>query len=234
MSESKKRKNPLVELVRGILKSAGESKDQRIDIKQLEEELQKSAERFKTLFNYSNDGIFIIDPEQQAIIDVNDRACAILGYSRQKLLSKKLSDIYPDQNGAFEAFSKAVFKEGHGWSNKISFLDKNKDVLPTEVSGWPLEMDGKIYLLTFVHDISKRRHTEKALWEAEQKFSTLIENMQEGVMIVDNNDVVQFVNSRICKMLGYSEKVLLGKVGYQKLFSKKNQDIIRKKKSPAP
>lgn len=229
MSEAKKRKNPLVELVRSILKSAGESNDQRIDIKQLETELQKSAERFKTLFNYSNDAIFIIDPKRQAIVDVNDRACALLGYSRQKLLSTKLTKIYPDQNGAFDKFSASVFKDGHGWTDKIQLVNRKGQKLPTEATAWPLEMDGRILLLTFVHDISARMHTEEALREAEQKFSTLIENMQEGVMIVDNHDVVKFVNSRICQMLGYSEKDILGKVGYKKLFSKKDQKIIQEK-----
>ena len=53
--------------------------------KRLEEALSKSERRFRTIFDHSNDAIFLVDVEQDAILDVNDKACRMLGYAREEL-----------------------------------------------------------------------------------------------------------------------------------------------------
>lgn len=57
----------------------------------------------------------------------------------------------------------------------------------------------------------------------------LFQCINVGVMIVDNDDVIFFVNSRVCQMLGYSEKELVGKVGYEMLFDEAGKKIIQEK-----
>ncbi len=43
--------------------------------KRTQDELRKSEERFRKIFEYSNDAVFILDPERDKIIDVNPRTC---------------------------------------------------------------------------------------------------------------------------------------------------------------
>ncbi len=50
--------------------------------KQAEEALEKSEKRLQTIFQHSNDSIFLVDVEDEAILDVNRKACRMLGYSR--------------------------------------------------------------------------------------------------------------------------------------------------------
>ena len=50
--------------------------------------------------------------------------------------------------------------------------------------------------------------------------------MPDGVMIVDINDCIRFVNRRFCEMTGYSGEELLGKTAHKMLFSEKKQPII--------
>ncbi len=229
MNDSKKRKSTLVEMVKTITKSTNRSKDNQIDIRHLEKELQKSAEQFKALFNYSNDGIFMLNPRKRVFTDVNDRACSMLGYERKDLLELDPGDIFSGQGEKFDKFLSVVFDQGYGWTDELTCATRYGAALPTEITAWPIERDNSKQLLMFVHDITKRMRTEEALRESEQKFRMLIENMQEGVMIVDNDDRIQFVNSRICKLLGFSEEELVGQIGYKKLFNEKNRKIIRKK-----
>ena len=229
MNDSKKRKNTLVEIVKTITKSSNRSQDQPLDIQHLEAEIQKSADRFRALFNYSIDGIFILNPPKRRILDVNERACHMLGYSRERFLGLDIEVLFPGQMKKFDRFTRSVFDEGYGWTGDFTCVTADQEKLPSEITAWPIERDGKPHLLMFVHDISRRLRTEEALRESETKFRMLIENMQEGVMIVDNDDRIQFVNHRICELLGYREAELLGQVGYKVLFSTKNQDTIREK-----
>jgi PAS domain S-box-containing protein/putative nucleotidyltransferase with HDIG domain len=52
----------------------------------------------------------------------------------------------------------------------------------------------------------------------ETRLHTLLRNMAEGVLQVDNADVIQFVNAKFCQMIGYSEKELLGQVAHDLLI----------------
>ncbi|MBI3415844.1 MAG: PAS domain S-box protein [Verrucomicrobia bacterium] len=59
-------------------------------------------------------------------------------------------------------------------------------------------------------DSRQRKEAEASLRESESKYRTLIERMGEGLVHVDDDDMIRFVNPRICQMLGYSEAELLG------------------------
>ncbi len=78
-------------------------------------------------------------------------------------------------------------------------------------------------------EAERRKRAEEALLESEKRFRTLIENMREGVIIVNNDDCIQFVNQRLCQMLGYEAAALIGHVGYQIFFNADEQEIIRAK-----
>lgn len=56
----------------------------------VEARMRESEERLRKIFDYSNDAIFVVDPAQDEILDVNPQACKMLGFSRADLLSKRL------------------------------------------------------------------------------------------------------------------------------------------------
>ncbi|MDD5142341.1 PAS domain S-box protein [Methanoregula sp.] len=60
-------------------------------------------------------------------------------------------------------------------------------------------------------DITKRRKTEEALKESEEKYRTIVETMTEGIWIVDADRRTTYVNRQMAAMLGYSPGEMLGK-----------------------
>jgi PAS domain S-box-containing protein len=83
-------------------------------------------------------------------------------------------------------------------------------------------------------EILERQHAEEELRKSELKYRTLIERMNEGIVQVDVNNKILFVNDRICNMLGYNESDLTGKTAYevfldledQKSFLDRNNEIL--------
>ena len=68
----------------------------------------RDSERFRKIFEHSNDAIFIIDPERDAILDANDRAASMLGYSRGELLTLVISAVHPHEMPRFLSFTRSV------------------------------------------------------------------------------------------------------------------------------
>ena len=82
--------------------------------KQGEAQLKESEARFHKIFDCSTDAIFLMDPEQDKIVEVNPWACQMLEFSREDLLAKPLSDIYPGQMQDLGKLIQTVFNEGMG------------------------------------------------------------------------------------------------------------------------
>jgi PAS domain S-box-containing protein len=75
--------------------------------KEAEAALAESEERFRTLFEAVPVGVAVTDPETLGFVAVNDRACALLGYTREELTRLRLPDIEAAPSEA-EIWAKAL------------------------------------------------------------------------------------------------------------------------------
>jgi PAS domain S-box-containing protein len=113
-------------------------------------------ERFRKIFEFSNDAIFLVDPTGDEIVDVNPRACGMLGYEREELLHVPMSTIHPHEMPLLKAFARDVARHGRGWTDRLSCVTKGKRVLPAEMSASVLQIDGRPFLLAMVRDVTDR------------------------------------------------------------------------------
>lgn len=60
-------------------------------------------------------------------------------------------------------------------------------------------------------ELAARRSTEDALRRSEQRYRLLVDSMNEGVSVVNEDGVFQYVNDRFCAILGHSREELLGR-----------------------
>ncbi|MFW6296626.1 MAG: PAS domain S-box protein [Halothece sp.] len=87
---------------------------------------QTSEQRWQKIFEYSNDAILVLDPQQDCILEANPKATQMLGYSRKELLNSiDISNIHPDEMPQLSAFSQAVVSQGYGWTNELTCLTKS-------------------------------------------------------------------------------------------------------------
>lgn len=119
-------------------------------------DLEGRERRFRKVFEHSNDGVFIFDPTDDAIIDVNARACTMLGYARDEMLSMKVSDIHPHEMEKLRSFASGVFQDEKGWTDQLSCMTKAGDFLSAEISASMLEVGGRKCMIAMVRDTSER------------------------------------------------------------------------------
>jgi len=125
--------------------------------------LGKSEERFRKIFDHSNDAIFVLDPEADEVLDVNSKACSMLGYSREELLSMPITAIHPNEMPELLAFTRSVFKKGSGWTNELTCLTKTGNTLPAEISASVINISERTYMIALVRDITDRKRAEETL-----------------------------------------------------------------------
>lgn len=60
-------------------------------------------------------------------------------------------------------------------------------------------------------EIAERKIVERELRKSEEKYRTLLDTLQEGIWVIDSNDITTFVNDIMPAMLGYTKKEMFGK-----------------------
>jgi hypothetical protein len=73
------------------------------------------------------------------------------------------------------------------------------------------ETDGSLSALELGIDITENREMAAKLQNSQESYRTLVESMSDGLGVMDGNQVLTYVNDRICEMLGYSRDEIIGR-----------------------
>ena len=161
--------------------------------KEMEEALRESEKRFRNIFDHSNNSIFVLDPFDDKIIDVNPSACRMLGYSREELLAKKVSDIHPNEMDRMLTFVESVFEKGQGWTDELTCLTVTGEHLPAEISASLMGVAEKTYMIAMVRDITERKLAEKAQKTHVERLNTLNLLTQRIGASLDFDETLNFI-----------------------------------------
>ncbi|WP_406660313.1 PAS domain S-box protein [Methanolobus sp. ZRKC3] len=92
-------------------------------------------------------------------------------------------------------------------------------------------------VLLAIEDITQRKHAEVELRLSEEKYSNLVEKGNDAIIIVQD-EVVRFVNSKLSEFSGYSKEELLGGrlqdhllIDYRRMVSKKYNKALKDRRS---
>jgi len=93
MEDRERTREQLIEELEVLRRQVGGLREQEGLYKRAEELEKESGDKFRKIFHYSNDAIFIIDPERDRILEANPMACTMLGYSHEELLLTPITAI---------------------------------------------------------------------------------------------------------------------------------------------
>ena len=169
-----------------------------------EREIRENEERFRMMAENIRDGLIIM--ENGKTVYANNRIAEITGYSIEELWAMNSISIVPKecQDDVAERFRD---------------IEKNPDH-PATLQMWIIRKDGErrfvylrfsavrygdiLYNFIIFTDITELRVQEAKVRESEQRFRMMAENIQDGLIIVENERVV-FTNHRINEITGYSD-----------------------------
>ncbi|MBN1524090.1 MAG: PAS domain S-box protein [Spirochaetales bacterium] len=135
-----------------------------------EEKIRESEERYRLLLQNANDMVFVHEIALQGpgrFIDVNEKACRLLGYSREELCSMEVSAIdTPEQAKKLPQIIHELYTTGHSMF-LTQHVKKNRERIPVEVSARLFKIRDKDLILSVARDITERFHAQREIQERE-------------------------------------------------------------------
>ncbi|MEE9420272.1 MAG: PAS domain S-box protein, partial [Desulfatiglandaceae bacterium] len=181
------------------------------ELKQAEEALRESEERYRTIFEQAADSIVLIDGETGALVDFNESAHKNLGYTRKEFGRLKISDFEVIETTEEEVLKhlKKVAKLGVD-TFETKHRTKAGEIRDIHVSSMAISIHGKRLNQGIWRDITEIKRTHEALQKSERRFRHLVEHAADAFFLHDFNGRIIDVNQHACESLGYTREELLG------------------------
>jgi len=162
-----------------------------------DEALRASEARFRAVFEQAADSIILVDCEEGALVEFNDRAHEALGYTREEFGALKISDFEAQESPEETARHIAeLAREGAG-SFETRHRAKDGELRDVLVSTRILTLHGERFFLSVWHDITerKRAETERARLEARVQHMERLESLgvMAGGIAHDFNNLLQAI-----------------------------------------
>jgi len=173
--------------------------------KRAEEAIKASEANYRAIFDSANDAIFIHDIETGEILDFNQRACEMFGYTRDEMRMLDVNGLstgdYPyTQQDALRLMDRAAKEE----PQLIEWKAKHKSgrIFWAEVSIKKAVIGGNDRMLAILREITERKLAEEALRENRQRLSTTLNAVPDMVYELALDGTVLYANDIASKILG--------------------------------
>jgi PAS domain S-box-containing protein len=199
--------------------------------KQAEQALQESEERFRLIFQHSNDAIYLFEITSSGmpgkIVDANDVAVRQTGFAREDLVQKTLLELCSrDLSQHSRAIMMELLTRGEA-RFETEKIKKDGSLLPVEISARLAKLKDKTYVIAISRDISRRKREDRALRITSQKLQLMnivawhdIQNKVTGLRgyvelskdLVTDEKLKKFMDSEedvlkvICRQLQYTKE----------------------------
>ena len=202
--------------------------------KQFENQLIHSENRNKLVMNASLNAIITID-SKGIITFWNQKAEIIFGWNNEEVLGKDLYKVIipPQYIDTCNKGLKHFLKTGEGpvlnAPLNFSALNRKGIEFPIEMSIIPLYENNQVFFCAFIQDVSEKKEAENIRKIQEEKYQNVIAHMNLGLIEVDNQEIIQYVNPSFASMCGYEISELIGQNPSDVFLSGESIDIILSK-----
>jgi PAS domain S-box-containing protein len=179
---------------------------------QIDEKLRESESRYKYLFEHSQIANALVGLDGK-IIDANEAAAQLYGYDKSEIVGKSLLDFFTPESGQRVAEAVELGLRGeYAGAMEFDVITKRGPRKFFFPGGYHVMLEGgkEAGFLVSAVDITQRSKAEEALKQSEERYRTILEEMEDGYFEVDIGGNFTFVNDAVCGQLGYSREELIG------------------------
>jgi len=177
-------------------------------ISEREISLRDSEERFRLVFSLSPDATCLTRFSDGRVVDVNEAFLLEYGQGRDEVLGKDVGKL-------------RLWGDPRQWNTLQERLRLRRKVINREVdlrtvsgnkialaSATMLDISGESYVLVMLRDISEIREAEARLRSSESRYRTVVESIEEGLMVFDQEGFMTTCNAAAEQFLGPREEYL--------------------------
>ena len=175
--------------------------------KNAKDQLKKSEQNHRLLFNQNPHPMLIFDPENLKILAVNDTTIEKYGYERRELLKMTIKDLRPQEEVPF--LMKNLKNER---VTRSTHCLKDGTVIYVDITAKDINYNNCTARLVLIQDVTARIEAEEALSTTNSRLQALLQNMQAGILLENPERQVVLANPVFCDMFGipFSPEELVG------------------------
>ena len=178
-------------------------------LREREQALRESAEQYSVVVGNLADAVFWI--RGGVVVWCNDSVESIYGYTKEELTGREATFFYPDNispAGFVEQASRSIREHGVFLSTS-RFQRKSGDWADIEYSVSQLQDRDPPEVIAVARDVTERRRAQEAMQESEEKYRTLVERANDGIVILQDS-IIRYVNPVAAEGMGCDAEELVG------------------------
>ena len=169
--------------------------------KRAEEALRASEERYRSLFENSDDAILLTAPDGR-ILAANPAACRIVGRTETEICQTGRAGVVDPTDPRLPIALEERERTGR-FRGELTCLRSDGQPFPGEVTSVMFQgEDRQPRTSMIIRDITERKRAEKALEESEARYRNLVEEASIGIVVTVGFTVV-FCNQKEIQLFGY-------------------------------
>ncbi len=177
--------------------------------RQAETALRQSEQDYRGLFEQAHDAILVFAPEREIVLDVNQRACEIYGFSRAEFIGMSLETISKEvERGEHKV--RETLETGDYLNFETVQYRKDGTRMLLEINAAAVRYQGQAAILSINRDITERRHAEEARRESELRFRSLVQSSNDAIVLTNQSNKIILWNKGAQTIFGYAEEEALG------------------------
>ena len=175
------------------------------ELEKITSDHRRLEEVYRSVVESTSDSIYMVDKECRYLF-MNNQHLSRLGLPAEQIIGKRYSEFHsPEQDKVFAEAVNKVFSTGESIQHEHRSERDKRYFLRTFSPVKDRGPNGEITCVVVIStDITERRLDEEAIRESEQKYRTIIENIEDGYHELDFSGNIVFFNDSLLKILGYS------------------------------
>jgi len=189
--------------------------------------LVSNAEVYHNMFAYNPQPMFVFDLDTLSILEANNSALDLYGYTREEFLALTLKDISPVEETTVVEKTPSTQSNLHN-SGNWWHLKKNGEIMDVEITSHLIDFTGRKACNMQITDITKQKKAWEILISSEEKYRTLFENAQDVFFQTDLEGVLYEISPSVDRYLGFSREELIGNPINDLYYDIQDRDLLVK------
>lgn len=174
-----------------------------------EQALQESEARYRTFFSVEPDALLLVDIETLQILDANEAAVDLYGYTHEELLTRTIVDLSAEPALTRASIQSTERKQVEHVPLRYH-LRKDGTRFPIELSARAFTLGDRNVIFAAIRDITIRQKAELALQESEEKYRTLFAVEPDTLLLFDLHTLhILDANNAAMRSYGYTREEFL-------------------------
>jgi PAS domain S-box-containing protein len=178
--------------------------------KKAEEKVKESQQKFEKLFK-GNPEAAVFSDANDYVLDINSRFTELFGYSPDEAIGKFLDDLIVPDGLKEEAKRLTEIREGYVYRDTVR---KRKDgsIVPVSISCASITSGNQCLGNVILYaDITERKQAEQALKMSEDRYRSIFEKANDGIIFVDLTGKIVEINDKAAEIAGMKREEILSK-----------------------